>query len=152
MTEQITLLERCWYLSAPWGQEIPLFEVNLWERVYLKALRTFGYCSGFRWDRGQWVYLIELKNEIVQASKYGIITTGRMEPNTVEKPAYAIGDRVMLVNDAPFTKQRLVLGLQFVDSAWFYLVEWHSPMLDPNTSSFNSSSLVAEAELVRVMV
>ena len=150
--EEITELERCWYLSPPWGQKIPSVEVNLWERVYFTPLRTFGYCSGFQWSSGQWVYIIDLKNEFIQTIKQEIIPTGRMEPNTVEKPAYAIGDRVMLVGDAPATKQRLVLGIQVVDKAWFYLVEWQSPMLDNSTSSFNSSSLVAEADLIRVMV
>ncbi|MBD2504608.1 DUF1392 family protein [Anabaena azotica] len=152
MTEQINELERCWYLSPPWRGEIPPVEVNLWERVYFTPLRTFGYCSGFQWSKGEWVYLIDLKDEIVQTIKQEIIGTGRMEANTVRKPAYVVGDRVMLVNDAPGTKQRLVLGLQVVDKTWFYLVEWRSPMLIKSTSTFNRFSLVREEDLVRVMV
>ncbi|RUR73540.1 hypothetical protein DSM107007_53840 [Nostoc sp. PCC 7120 = FACHB-418] len=42
MTEQITDLERCWFLSPPWGQEIPPVEINLSEKVYFKTDRTFG--------------------------------------------------------------------------------------------------------------
>ncbi|HEY9799438.1 MAG TPA: DUF1392 family protein [Leptolyngbyaceae cyanobacterium] len=151
MTEQINELERCWYLSPPWGQEIPSVGVNLWERVYFQPLRTFGYCSGFQWSSGQWVYIIDLKDEVIQTIKNEIIPTGRMEPNTAEKPAYAVGDRVMLVKDAPTTKQRLVLGIQVVDKTWFYLVEWRSPMLVKSIFTFNTS-LVREEDLVRVMV
>lgn len=151
MKEQISEMERCWYLSPPWGQQIPPVEVNLWERVYFTPLRVFGYCSGFQWSSGQWVYIIDLKDEVIQTLKNSIITTGRIEPNTVEKPAYAIGDRVMLVKDAPTTKQRLVLGVQFSHRDWFYLVEWISPTLAPNTPTFNTS-LVKETDLVRVMV
>jgi len=152
MMEQITELERCWYLSPPWGREIPPVKVNLWERVYFQPLRTFGYCSGFQWSSRQWVYIIDLKDEVVQTIQNEIIGTGRMEANTVKKPAYAVGDRVMLVKDAPFTKQRLVLGVQVVDKSWFYFVEWRSPMLDKSTSTLNRFSLVREEDLVRVMV
>jgi hypothetical protein len=148
--EAISELEKCWYLSPPWGQEMPPVEVNLWERVYLKASRTFGYCSGLGWNRGQWVYFIDLENEVVHATKYEIVATGRMETSIVKKPAYVIGDRVMLVGLAPGTKQRLVLGVQLVDKTWFYVVEWQSPMLVPTISMFNRSSLVREEDLVRV--
>ncbi|BAT56813.1 hypothetical protein NOS3756_58250 (plasmid) [Nostoc sp. NIES-3756] len=150
--EAITELEKCWYLSPPWGREIPPVEVNLWERVYIKASRTFGYCSGLGWSKGQWVYFIDLEDEVVHATKHEIVATGRMEPSTVKKPAYVIGDRVMLVGHAPGTKQRLVLGVQQVDRGWFYVVEWQSPMLVPTISMFNRSSLVREEDLVRVKV
>ncbi|BCL39932.1 DUF1392 family protein [Nostoc sp. MS1] len=150
--EAITELEKCWYLSPPWGQEIPPVEVNLWERVYLKASRTFGYCSGLGWSKGEWVYFIDLEDEVVHATKHEIVPTGRMEPSTVKKPAFVIGDRVMLVGHAPVTKQRLVLGVQLVDRGWFYVVEWQSPMLVPTISMFNRSSLVREEDLVRVKV
>ncbi|MBD2505119.1 DUF1392 family protein [Anabaena azotica] len=152
MTEQIKELERCWYLSPPWGQEIPPVEVNLWERVYLKASRTFGYCSGFGWSKGEWVYFIKLENDVILATKDEILTTGRMETNTVRNPAYIVGDRVMLVSNPPTTKQRLVLGVQVADRSWYYLVEWLSPMLVPTSLVCNRFSLVKEEDLVRVNV
>ncbi|MBD2505073.1 DUF1392 family protein [Anabaena azotica] len=152
MKEQINELERCWYLSPPWGQEIPPVEVNVWERVYLTALRTFGYCSGFGWSKGEWVYFIELENDTILATKQEILGTSRMEANTVKQPAYAVGDRVMLVSNPPTTKQRLVLGVQVADQAWYYLVEWRSPMLVPTSIVCDRFSLVREEDLIRVMV
>ena len=152
MTEQINELERSWYLSPPWGGEIPRVKVNLWERVYFTPLRTFGYCSGFGWSNGEWVYFINLENEVVQATQNNIIGTGRMEAGAVKKPTYVVGDRVLLVSNPPTTKQRLVLGIQVVDNAWFYLVEWRSPMLVPTSIICDGVSLVREEDLVRVMV
>jgi hypothetical protein len=152
MIEQINEFERCWYLSPPWGQEIPPVNVKVWERVYLKASRTFGYCSGFGWSKGEWVYFIKLENDVILATLDEILATGRMEANTVRNPVYVVGDRVMLVSNPPTTKQRLVLGLQVVDSAWYYLVEWRSPMLFPTSLACDRFSLVREEDLVRVMV
>ncbi|HEY9801831.1 MAG TPA: DUF1392 family protein [Leptolyngbyaceae cyanobacterium] len=146
-------------MSPPWGQEIPRVEVNVWERVYLKTTRTFGYCSGFGWSRGERIYFIELENDTILVTKHEIIVTGRMEPNTVKKPAYAVGDtfgtlreRVMLVSNPPTTKQRLVLGVQVADQAWYYLVEWRSPMLIPTSIVCERFSMVREEDLIRVMV
>ncbi|MFN6499064.1 MAG: DUF1392 family protein [Nostoc sp. DedQUE01] len=51
MTEQITDLERCWFLSPPWGENIPPVEVNLldlsenFKARLFKALRqNFDIC------------------------------------------------------------------------------------------------------------
>ena len=148
----ISALERCWYLSPPWRGEIPPVEVNLWERVYLKPSRTFGYCCGLGWSNGQWVYFIELENYIIHATKNEIVGTGRVEAGAVKKPDYVIGDRVMLVSNPPTTKQRFVLGVQVADNAWFYLVEWRSPMLIQMSIICDRFSLVREEDLVRVMV
>ncbi|MDZ8261960.1 DUF1392 family protein [Nostoc sp. ChiQUE01b] len=63
MTEQIADLERCWFLSSPWGQNIPPVEVNLLEKVYLKTNRTFGYCCGVQWYSDCWNYVIEVKDD-----------------------------------------------------------------------------------------
>ena len=75
MTEQIAKLERCWYLSPPWGQEILPVEVNVWERVYLKASRSLVYSSGFGWTRGEWRYFIELEKDNILATKQEILAT-----------------------------------------------------------------------------
>ncbi|WP_414587954.1 DUF1392 family protein [Scytonema sp. PCC 10023] len=32
--------------TPPWGYHIPPLEVNLLERVYIGASKTFGYCCG----------------------------------------------------------------------------------------------------------
>jgi hypothetical protein len=90
--EAITELEKCWFLSPPWGQEIPPVEINLWERVYFKANRRFGYCCGLQWYRQRWDYVIDVENDIIRATKHEILGTGRIEPTTVKKPAFVLGD------------------------------------------------------------
>ncbi|WP_242062996.1 DUF1392 family protein [Nostoc sp. FACHB-145] len=63
MTEQITDLERCWFLSPPWGNKVPRLEVSLLEKVYLKGNRTFGHCCGVQWYGDCWNYVIEVKDD-----------------------------------------------------------------------------------------
>ncbi|WP_193199665.1 DUF1392 family protein [Nostoc sp. MG11] len=70
MTGAITTLERCWYLSPQWGQQIPPFEARLLERVYLPISKTFGYCCGVEWKDDRWIYAIACNYQVVHAYFY----------------------------------------------------------------------------------
>ncbi|MBW4565001.1 MAG: DUF1392 domain-containing protein [Mojavia pulchra JT2-VF2] len=150
--EAITELEKCWFLSPPWGQEIPPVEVNLLEKVYLKGLRTFGYCCGVQWYRDSWNYIIEIKDDVIHATKHQILGTGRLKDTNLKKPTFMLGECVLLSSCDRPTKQRLVLGIGLVHTSWFYLVEVVSPAIpQPNTMP-SRFCLVREEDLVRVNV
>ncbi len=108
--EQITDLERSWFLSPPWGQNIPPVEVNLLEKVYLKTNRAFGYCLGVQWYGDCWNYVVEVKDDFIYTTKHQIIGTGQIEARTVKKPFFVLGERVLLQFCDRGTKHRLVLG------------------------------------------
>ncbi|MCC5669815.1 DUF1392 domain-containing protein [Nostoc sp. CHAB 5784] len=150
MIELITALETSWYISPPWGQTIPPVEVNLLERVYLRTTRTFGYCCGIQWKHECWLYTVDCGNEILHATQHQIIGTGQLETVTVQKPAFVLGERVMLCSHDKETKQRLILGIALVNNSWFYIVELMSPTLTPPLTISNRFSLVGEKSLVRV--
>ena len=152
MIEQINALKTNWYISPPWGKTIPPVEVNLLERVYLRTTRAFGYCSGVQWKHESWLYTVICGNEIVHATEHQIIGTGQLEALTVQKPAFVLGQRVMLCAYGDGTKQRLILGVVLVDKFWFYVVELVSPTLTKTPTIFSRFSLVAEKSLARVKV
>jgi len=152
MIELITALEKSWYLSPPWGKTIPTVEVNLLERVYLRTTRTFGYCCGVQWKHECWIYSVDCSNEITHATEHQIISTGELETLNVQKPAFVLGERVMLCSHDKGTKQRLILGIVLVNNSWFYLVELMSPMLTKPLTISNRFSLVGEKSLMRVNV
>ncbi|BCL40065.1 DUF1392 domain-containing protein [Nostoc sp. MS1] len=152
MTEQITELQRCWYLSPPWHGEMPPVEIQLWEKVYLKSLETFGYCSGIQWWRDCWHYIIEITDDAVHATKHQIIGTGRFKPTNLQKPAFNLGDRVILTSCCNAPRQRLVLGVALVRGELVYLIETISPTLPQIDMMPRRFSLVKEADLVQVMV
>ena len=152
MTEQIITLQKCWYLSPPWGQTIPPIEVNLLERVYLRTTRTFGYCCGIQWKHECWLYSIDCRNEIVHATQHQIIGTGDLVTLPVPKPAFVLGQRVMLCSHDKGVKHRLILGIALVNNSWFYLVELMSPTLIKTPTISNRFSLVGEKSLLRVNV
>ncbi|WP_414572661.1 DUF1392 domain-containing protein [Nostoc sp. CCY 9925] len=152
MTEQITDLERCWFLSPPWGQNIPPVEVNLLEKVYLKTNRTFGYCCGVQWYGDCWNYVIEVKDDFIYTTKHQIIGTGQMQQRTNTKPAFVLGERVLLCIPNLGTKQRLVLGIELIEKSWFYFVELASPDFPKVSTMTSRFSLVREEDLVRVKV
>ncbi len=139
-------------ISPPWGKTIPTVEVNLLERVYLKTTRTFGYCSGVQWKYECWLYTIICGDEIVHATEHQIIGTGQLEALTVQKPAFVLGQKVILCSYGDDTKQRLILGVVLVDKFWFYLVELVSPTLAETPTILNRFSLIGEKSLVRVNV
>jgi len=152
MTEQITDLEIRWYLSPPWGQKIPPCEVNLLEKVYLKTNRTFGYCCGVQWYGDCWNYVIEIKNDFIYATKHQIIPTSQIQPSTLKKPSFVLGERVLLQFPNHGTKQRLILGIELIEKSWFYLVELALPAFSQPLITTNRFSLVREEDLVRVNV
>ncbi|QLE59617.1 DUF1392 family protein [Nostoc sp. TCL26-01] len=128
MTNSITTLESCWYISPPWGQQIPPMVISLLERVYLPGRKVFGYCCGVEWSDG-WEYSIALDHDIVSVRGMEIITSGRLQAVSVEKPVFMVGELVkfQFAGDGP--KIRTVLGLQLINGAWFYQIEWKSPYL-----------------------
>jgi Protein of unknown function (DUF1392) len=152
VTEQITDLERCWFLSPPWGQVIPPVEVNLLEKVYFKDNRRFGYCLGVQWYGDCWNYVIEIKDDFIYATKHQIIGTEHIQPSTLTKPAFVLGERVMLCCCDRGTKQRLILGIELIEKSWFYLVELALPTFDQSLITTNRFSLVREEDLVRVNI
>ncbi|MBW4458186.1 MAG: DUF1392 domain-containing protein [Nostoc indistinguendum CM1-VF10] len=81
-----------------------------------------------------------------------IIGTGELEAIKVQKPAFVLGERVMLCSHDKGTKQRLILGIGLVNNSWFYLVELVSPTLTQSRTISNRFSLVGEKSLVRVNV
>ncbi|RCJ24026.1 hypothetical protein A6770_28685 [Nostoc minutum NIES-26] len=150
--KSITDLERCWYLSPPWGNQMPPVQVNLLEKVYLKNNRTFGYCCGVQWYCDYWNYVVEVKDDFIYATKHQIIGTGQMQARTVKKPAFVLGDSVLLQFPHHGTKQRLVLGIELIEKSWFYLVELALPAFEQPLITTNRFSLVREQDLVRVNV
>jgi hypothetical protein len=152
MIDHINALQTSWYISPPWRQTIPSIEVNLLERVYLITTRTFGYCCGIQWKHECWIYSIDCRNEILHATQHQIISTGELEAIKVQKPAFILGERVILCSHDKGTKQRLILGIALVNNSWFYLVELMSPTLIKTPTISNRFSLVGEKSLVRVNV
>jgi len=148
----IIALERCWYLSPPWGQQMPSLEVNLSEKVYLTDSKTFGYCCGVLWQEDEWVYAVMSDRSITYFTKHEIIGTGRVQSTYLRKPAFVLGDRVMLRFDSHATKQRLILGIVLVNNAWFYVVELMSPVLVRPLAAPARFPLVGETDLIRVHV
>ncbi|WP_375495228.1 DUF1392 domain-containing protein [uncultured Nostoc sp.] len=151
MIDNINALQTSWYLSPPWGQAIPPIEVNLLERVYLRTTRTFGYCCGIQWKHECWIYSIDCRNEIFHATQNQTIGTGELEAISVQKPAFVLGQRVMLCSHDKGTKHRLILGIALVNNSWFYLVELMSPTLTPTLTISNRFSLVGEKSLMRAL-
>ncbi|MFN6569895.1 DUF1392 family protein [Dendronalium sp. ChiSLP03b] len=158
MTCAIIALERRWYLSPPWGQQMPSLEVNLSEKVYLTDSKTFGYCCGVLWQEGEWVYAVRCdgcanakgERSITCFTKHEIIGTGRVQSAYMRKPAFVLGSRVMLRFDSHATKQRLILGIVLVNNAWFYVVELMSPVLSRSLAAPARFPLVGETDLIRV--
>jgi hypothetical protein len=146
----ISELERNWYLSPPWGQQMPSIQIDLGERVYIKASGKFGYCCGIVWQDDQWIYSVLSERSIVQMTKYQILGTGKVQSLSLDKPAFAVGDRILLRFTSHATKQRLVLGVVLVNGSWFYVVEMVSPALSPALGSPIRFPLVSEKDLVRV--
>ncbi|MBD2457710.1 DUF1392 family protein [Nostoc sp. FACHB-87] len=160
MTCAIITLEKCWYLSPPWGQQMPSLAVNLSEKVYLTDSKTFGYCCGVLWQEDKWLYAIAVDRSITYTTKHEIIGTGEVKSTYMRKPAFVLGDgcanvfdeRVMLRFDAHATKQRLILGIVLVNNAWFYVIEMISPALVQPLAAPARFPLVGEQDLIRVHV
>ncbi|WP_341530155.1 DUF1392 family protein [Nostoc sp. UHCC 0302] len=151
MIDHINTAFLCWYISPPWGYYIPPVEVNLLERVYIGTTRTFGYCCGVKWKHDRWIYAIVCNDDIIYTTEHEIIGTGEMQLAALEKPAFVLGDRVILRSDDQRTKQRLILGIQLLNRSWFYYVEWMPPALEEVNTLDDRLALVQEKDLARML-
>ncbi|NDJ25914.1 DUF1392 domain-containing protein [Nostoc sp. B(2019)] len=151
MIDQVNALYLCWYLSPPWHDQFSPVEVNLLERVYICATRTFGYCCGVKWKQDRWIYAVICNEDIIYTTEHEIIGTGEMQLAAQELPVFVLGDRVMLRSNDEGTRQRLILGIQLLNRSWFYFVEWMPPALEEATSLDDRLAFVAQKDLVRVL-
>jgi Protein of unknown function (DUF1392) len=156
--DHINKLYLCWYLSPPWhdpsgessGGSISSVEVNLLEKVYIFTTRTFGYCCGIQWKQEQWIYAIACDKDIAYTTEHQIIGTGEIQLAAIEKPAFLLGERMMLRSDDQWTKQRLILGIHLLNRTWFYYVESIPPSLKEVTTLDDRLVFVPQKDLVRV--
>ncbi|MEH2052310.1 DUF1392 family protein [Nostoc sp.] len=88
MINLVQTLESCWYLSPPWGKEIPPLEVCLLERVYVTTSKSFGYCCDMEWSDKGWSYEIACYNNSLTVLGREIIGTGELLTLTFEKPIF----------------------------------------------------------------
>jgi len=128
MNNLINSLETSWYVSPPWGAEIPPLCISLLERVYVTTVKLFGYCCGVEWSDDGWCYSIALENEIVSVPGIKIIGSGRLQAVSVEQPVFMVGELVKF-RFADGSQIRTVLGLQLINGSWFYSIEWRSSAL-----------------------
>ncbi|MBE9036017.1 DUF1392 family protein [aff. Roholtiella sp. LEGE 12411] len=155
MTQLIHTLEECWYLSPPWGKEIPPLAVGLLERVYLTTTKSFGYCCGVEWLQQEWNYAVALNDEVVYTSASQLIGTGQLQAN-IDKPVFTLGERVVFRCNRDFSKLRIVQGIHKIDDFWAYTVEWASPELcecdGKLIASGDRRAWVIDTDLVRVSI
>ncbi|QLE59625.1 DUF1392 family protein [Nostoc sp. TCL26-01] len=148
----ISALERNWYISPPWKQQMPLLEVHLSEKVYVTTHHAFGYCCGVHLQNNEWVYVVNCECSIIHVTKHQIVGTGRVQSTYLKKPTFVLGDRVMLRCLPHGTKQRLIVGIQLVNNSWCYAVEMMSPTLSQTLNTPNRFALVKEQDLIRVLL
>ncbi|MCC2693885.1 DUF1392 family protein [Nodularia sp. LEGE 04288] len=129
MNNLINSLEICWYISPPWGKEIPPMVICLLERVYLPKFSAFGYCCGVEWGDNIWNYSIALDNKIVSVPGVEMIPTGQIQSTAAEKPVFMVGELVNFRFGDHAAKVRTVLGLQLINGSCLYGIEWRSPAL-----------------------
>lgn len=130
MANSIDTLEKCWYISPPWGQQVPALAVSLLEKVYIpNPVQIVGYCCGVEWSDDGWVYSVASERGLITVSADDITPTGQILPLKVEKPQFRLGQFVnfRFANDGP--PIRLILGLTLINNNWLYQVEWRSPSL-----------------------
>ncbi|MFN6565781.1 DUF1392 family protein [Dendronalium sp. ChiSLP03b] len=129
MTNLINTLETYWYISPPWGQQIPPLCISLLERVYVTTTKSFGYCCGVEWSDNGWEYSITLDNEIVSVRGHEIVGSGQLQSLEIGQLVFMVGELVKFRFAADGSKIRTVLGIQLINGAWFYSIEWLSPAL-----------------------
>ncbi|MBD2255175.1 DUF1392 family protein [Nostoc parmelioides] len=129
MTNPINSLETCWYISPPWGQQVPVIALSLLEKVYLPSEKVTGYCCGIEWSDDGWSYSIASQKGIISVPDSEIIASGQLQPLVISKPQFRLGQLVnfRFANDGP--KIRMILGMSLINHAWLYQVEWKSPAL-----------------------
>ncbi|MEH1939609.1 MAG: DUF1392 family protein [Nostoc sp.] len=139
MTKLVHTLESCWYLSPPWGKEIPPLVINLLEIAYISTTKSFGYCCGVEWSDNGWNYAVACDRKIVSVLGHEIIGTGRLQAFPAESPVFMVGELVRFRFADDRLKIRTVLGLQLIDSQWVYIVELASPTLSESSCEIFTS-------------
>ncbi|MBW4427170.1 MAG: DUF1392 domain-containing protein [Nostoc desertorum CM1-VF14] len=154
MTNLIQNLEFCWYVSPPWGKNVPPLLVSLLERVYVKFAKAFGYCAGVEWSQHGWKYEIVLGNDKITVLGNEIIPTGDLQQIIKEKPVFLLGELVEFRFHGNGSPLRIVQGIQLINDAWFYSIEWMSPRIsekgDEVFTSADSIARVTDYDLQRV--
>lgn len=154
MTNLINSLETSWYISPPWGKEIPPLVVSLLEQVYVITVQPSGYCCGVEWLQSEWSYAIAINDEVVYSSASQLYGTGKLQMEVTDKPVFALGEKVLFRRSKNTTQLRLVQGIHRIEGCWLYTVEWTSPELsecDGNlTTSGDRRAWVTDTDLVRV--
>ncbi|MCG6137673.1 MAG: DUF1392 domain-containing protein [Nostoc sp. LLA-1] len=158
MNNLINTLESCWYISPPWGKEIPPLTICLLERVYLPKLNAYGYCCGVDWLQGEWSYAIAVDTyeEVIYTSGWQLTGTGQLQVQLTDKPVFALGEKVVFRRNQNTSQMRIVTGIHRVEDFWTYTVEWVSPELCECDGkliiSVDRRAWVTDTDLVRVGV
>ncbi len=154
MINLVQTLETCWYVSPPWGKEIPPLEVSLLEKVYVTTTKSFGYCCGVEWSAKGWNYEIVSSNDNLIVLGREIIGTGNLQLVTKEKPVFELGELVEFRFHGDGSPARIVQGIQLICDCWFYCIEWMSPGISENGdevfTSRDSIARVSDYDLERV--
>jgi hypothetical protein len=132
MINQVPNLETCWYLSPPWGKQIPPLEVSLLEKVYVTTTKSFGYCCGVEWSAKGWNYQIVSGKDNLTVLGREIIGTGNLQLVIKEKPVFCLGELVEFRFHGDGPPIRIVQGIQLICDSWFYTIEWMSPGISEN--------------------
>ncbi|MBC1279745.1 DUF1392 family protein [Nostoc sp. UCD121] len=132
MINLVQTLESCWYLSPPWGKEIPPLEVSLLEEVYVTTTKSFGYCCGVEWSAKGWSYEIVSSNDNLTVLGREIIGTGKLQLVTKDKPMFGLGELVEFRFHGDGPPVRIVQSIQLICDCWFYCIEWMSPGISEN--------------------
>ncbi|MBG1259269.1 DUF1392 family protein [Nostoc commune] len=144
MINLVQNLETCWYLSPPWGKDIPSLQVSLLERVYVIPTKTFGYCCGVEWSDKGWKYEIATLHDDITVFGHEIIGTGNLQAVTPEKPVFRLGETVEFRFHGEGPPLRIIQGVQLINDTWFYCIEWMSPELSENGDEvFTSRDAIA---------
>lgn len=130
MNNLINTLETCWYISPPWGKEIPPLTICLLERVYLLKLNAYGYCFGVHWSECEWSYgiAVDTSEEVIYTSGQQLIGTGQSQIQ-VDKPVFAVGEKVVFHRNQNTSQARIITGICRLEDFWAYAIEWASPQL-----------------------
>jgi hypothetical protein len=153
MINLIHTLEECWYISPPWGQDIPPLTISLLERVYLTTTKSFGYCCGVEWLQDDWSYAVALNDEVIYTSALQLRGTRKLQTD-IDKPVFTLGQRVVFRCNQDVSKLRIVQGIHLIDDFWTYTVELTSPQLcecdGELITSGDRRAWVTDTDLVRV--
>ncbi|MBE9209909.1 DUF1392 family protein [Nostoc sp. LEGE 06077] len=139
MTNLINSLETAWYISPPWGAEVPRPVVSLLEKVYIGTPRIVGYCCGIEWLQGEWSYAIAINDEVVYTPASQLRGTGKFQMEVTDKPVYALGEKVLFRRSQNTTQFRIVQGIHRIEACWLYTVEWVSPELTESNGQLMTS-------------